>query len=99
MPCTYTFRALLDRQEEPMPDYTDEEYDALDEYYTKNPPKVSGDGKSGFFAKHKGSQIPGHVIIVDDLSADWLRVKAAAEHTTPEEIVSELVRKEISQTV
>jgi hypothetical protein len=76
-----------------MPDYTDEEYDALDEYYTKNPPKVSGDGKNGFFAKHKG-----HVIIVDDLSADWLRIKAAAEHTTPEAIVGQLVRKEISQT-
>jgi hypothetical protein len=76
-----------------MPDYTDAEYDALDEYYTKNPPKVSGDGKSGFFAQHKG-----HVIIVDDLSADWLRVKAAAEHTTPEVIVGQLIRKEISQT-
>jgi hypothetical protein len=35
-----------------MPDLTDEEYDALDEYYTKNPPKLSGNGKSGFFAKH-----------------------------------------------
>jgi hypothetical protein len=76
-----------------MPDYTDEEYDALDEYYTKNPPKVSGDGKSGFFVKHKG-----HAIIVDDLSADWLRIKAAAEHTTPEAIVGQLVRKEISRT-
>jgi hypothetical protein len=75
-----------------MPDYTDAEYDALDEYYTKNPPKVSGDGKSGFFAQHKG-----HVIIVDDLSADWLRIKAAAEHTTPEVIVGQLIRKEISQ--
>jgi hypothetical protein len=75
-----------------MPDYSDKEYDALDEYYTKNPPKVSGDGKSGFFAQHKG-----HVIIVDDLSADWLRVKAAAEHTTPEAIVGQLVRKEISR--
>ncbi|MDR1470637.1 MAG: hypothetical protein LBT00_15265 [Spirochaetaceae bacterium] len=80
-----------------MPDYTDEEYDALDEYYTKNPPRVSGDGKSGFFAKHKG-QSPGHVIIVDDLSADWLRIKAVAEHTTPEAIIGQLVRKEIART-
>ncbi len=32
-----------------MPDLTDEEYDALDEYYTKNPPKLSGNGKSGFY--------------------------------------------------
>jgi hypothetical protein len=74
-----------------MPDYTDAEYDALDEYWTKKPPKVSGDGKSGFFARHKG-----HVIIVDDLSADWLRIKAAAEHTTPEVIVGRLVREKIA---
>ena len=71
-----------------MPDYTDKEYDALDEYYTKNPPKVSGDGKSGFFAKHKG-----HIIVVDDLSANC--IKAAAEHTTPEAIIGALVRREI----
>jgi hypothetical protein len=81
-----------------MPDYTDEDYDMLDEYYTKNPPKVSGDGKNGFFAKHDGPQVPGHIIIVDDLSADWLRIKAAAEHTTPEAIIGALVRKEILRT-
>jgi hypothetical protein len=86
-----------------MPDYTDEEYDALDEYYTKNPPKVSGEGKGGFFAQRQGpkvpgAQVPGQVIVVDDLSADWLRIKAAAEHTTPEAIVNQLVRNEISRT-
>jgi hypothetical protein len=26
--------------EEAMPDMTEEEYDALDEYYTKNPPQI-----------------------------------------------------------
>ncbi|MCL1813945.1 MAG: hypothetical protein FWG29_10565 [Treponema sp.] len=77
-----------------MSDLTDEEYDALDEHYTKNPPKLSGNGKSGFFAKHaeKGSSL----IFIDDLSADWLRIKATAAHTTPEAIISELVRKEIA---
>jgi hypothetical protein len=74
-----------------MPDLTDEEYDALDEYYTKNPPKLTGNGKSGFFAQHTG-----HVFFVDDLSADWLRIKAAAEHTTPEAIIGALVREKIA---
>ena len=61
-------------------DLTDEEYDALDEYYTKNPLKLSGNGKSGFFAKHaeKGNT----VIFIDDLSANWLRIKAEATNTT-----------------
>ena len=79
-----------------MPDLTDEEYDALDEYYTKNPPKLSGDGKSGFFAKHteKGNTL----IFVDDLSANWLRIKAEANNTTPEAIIRQLVNKEIAAT-
>jgi len=38
-----------------MPRMTDEEADALDELVTRNPPRVSGDGKSGFFMKHKGN--------------------------------------------
>ncbi|MCL2215369.1 MAG: hypothetical protein FWC06_09250 [Treponema sp.] len=77
-----------------MPDLTDEEYDALDEYYTKNPPKLSGNGKSGFFAKHaeKGNTL----IFVDDLSANWLRIKAEAANTTPQAIIRELVGKEIA---
>ena len=74
-----------------MPDLTDEEYDALDEYWTKHTPKVSGNGKSGFFAKHAG-----HVTFIDSLSADWLRIKATANHTAPETIIGELVRKEIA---
>jgi len=38
-----------------MPRMTEEEADALDELVTKNPPRVSGDGKNGFFMKHKGN--------------------------------------------
>jgi len=74
-----------------MPDLTDEEYDALDEYWTANTPKVSGNGKNGFFAKRAGK-----VVFVDDLSADWLRIKATARNTTVEAIIGELVRKEIA---
>ena len=74
-----------------MPYLTDEEYDALDEHWTKHTPKVSGNGKSGFFAKRAG-----RVVFVDNLSADWLRIKAAANHTTPEAIIGDWVRKEIA---
>ena len=73
---------------------TDEEYDALDEYWTEHTPKVSGNGKRGFFAKHRGN-----VVFIDDLSAGWLRVKAAASNTTPEAIIGELVRAEIVKAV
>ena len=76
-----------------MPDLTDEEYDALDEYWTANTPKLSGNGKNGFFARHAG-----HVVFVDSLSADWLRIKAAANNTTPEAVIGELVRAEIARS-
>jgi hypothetical protein len=70
---------------------TDEEADALDELVTKNPPKVSGDGKSGFFMKHKSS-----IIILNDISAAWLRVRSEATHKTPSELVSDMVREKIA---
>jgi len=74
-----------------MPALTEEEYDALDEYYTKNPPKVSGDGKSGFFMKHKGN-----VIIVNDVTATYLRARADTVHKSPSEIVDEMVQERIT---
>jgi hypothetical protein len=70
---------------------TDEEADYWDEYYTKNPPKVSGDGKSGFFVKHKGS-----IVILDDLSATYLHARSEGSNKTPSEIISELVREKIA---
>ena len=77
-----------------MPDLTEEEYDALDEYYTKNPPEVSGDGKSGFFMQHKGN-----IIIVNDTTATYLRVKADAVHKTPSELVDEMIQEKIAAIV
>jgi len=76
-----------------MPDLTDQEYDALDEYWTVNTPKLSGNGKSGFFAQNTGQ-----VVFIDSFSADWLRIKAAAKNTTPEAVIKELVLAEISKS-
>jgi len=44
-----------------MRDLTDEKYNALDELWTNNPPEVSGDGKSGFFMRHRDE-----LVILDD---------------------------------
>ncbi|GHT90602.1 hypothetical protein FACS1894137_19870 [Spirochaetia bacterium] len=72
---------------------TEEEAWALDEYYTRNSPKLSGDGKSGFIARHsaKGDTM----IFVDDVAATWLRIRAEAEHKSITEIIGELVREKI----
>jgi hypothetical protein len=77
-----------------MPDLTEEEYDALDEYYTKNPPEVSGDGKNGFFMQHKGN-----IIIVSDTTATYLRVKAESVHKTPSELIDEMIQEQIAAAV
>ena len=77
-----------------MANLTEEEYNALDEYYTKNPPKVDPSKKgTGFFSKRTAS---AHTITIDSLSADYLNIKAMATHKTPAEIISELVQKEIA---
>jgi hypothetical protein len=70
---------------------TEEESDALDELWTKTTPKISGDGKNGFFMKHKD-----HIIIVDDVSAAYLRARADAKGKTPGEIVGDLIREKIA---
>ena len=40
-----------------MPDLTEEEYDALDEYWTKNTPKLGPNG-TGFFSQRKTASGP-----------------------------------------
>jgi len=70
---------------------TDEEADALAEQVVKNPPKVSGDGKSGLFTKHRGN-----IVILDDVSAAWLRATSEAAQKTPSELVSQMIREKMS---
>ena len=66
-----------------MPDLTEEEYDALDEYWTKNTPKVGPNG-TGFVSRREA-----RLFGLDDLSADYLLTKAIADHKTPAEIIND----------
>jgi len=74
-----------------MPRMTDEETQELANEFAKNPPKVTGDGKSGIFMKHKGN-----IVILDDVSATWLRVTSESSHKTPSDLVSEMIREKMS---
>ena len=71
---------------------TDEEADALDEYYTRNPPKPGPNG-TGFFTQRRKA---ARSITVDSLSADWLLTKAIADHKTPADIIGDMVRERIA---
>ena len=73
-----------------MKEMTDEEADRLDEYYTKNPPKVDL-SKNGGFAKKSF-----RMIAIDSLSEDYLFTRAIATHKTPTELISEMVQERIA---
>jgi len=77
-----------------MPDLTNEEYIALAEKYTKNPPTPGPNG-TGFFAQRKAAQ-PALSITVDSETAHYLTTKAATDHKTPADIISELVQEKIA---
>ena len=72
---------------------TDAESDALDEYYTKNPPLVDP-RKNGGFAKKSFK-----LVAIDDFCADYLMTKALSDHKTPDQIINEIVRERIAAAV
>ena len=72
---------------------TEEEADALDEKWTKNPPKPGPNG-TGFFAQRKAARM----ITVDSFSANYLLTKAIAAQKTPAEIIGEMIQREITAT-
>jgi hypothetical protein len=74
-----------------MTDLTDEEYDALDEYYTKN--TIMPVGKPGFFARNG--------LVLGDVAPDtaaYLRAQATVSHKTQAEIVDALVREKLTKS-
>jgi len=73
-----------------MKDLTDEEYDALDDYYTANPPDVDPSKNGGFAAK------PFRMVAVDSPAADWIMARALATNRTTGDIINEMIQKEIA---
>ena len=71
---------------------TDEEAARLDAKWTKEAPKPGPNG-TGYFTQCKKT---AHTITIDNVTANYLLTKAAADHKTPAEIIGELVQKEIA---
>ena len=69
---------------------TDEEYDALDEYYTKNLPDVDP-RKNRLLDKDAPN-----MVVVDDFSIRWLMVKAIETEKSTSEIINAMIQKEIA---
>ena len=83
-----------------MPDLTEEEYDALDEKWTKNPPKPGPNG-TGFFAQRKMELAAqsARSITVDSFTADYLIDKAKAARKTPADIISDMVQEKLAVAI
>ena len=69
---------------------TEEEAEAWDEKWTKNPPKPGPNG-TGFFAQRKAAR----TITVDAFSANYLLTKAIAARKTPADIIGDMIQQEI----
>ena len=87
----------MSRRIDKMPDMTEEEYDALDEKWTKNPPRPGPNG-TGFFAQRKAALASqsARSITVDSFTADYLLTRAIATHKTPADVISEMVQEQIA---
>ncbi|GAB6391033.1 MAG: hypothetical protein MdMp014T_0406 [Treponematales bacterium] len=72
---------------------TEEEADALDEYYTKNPPKVDPRRKGGVFTRQREM-----LDVLDRVSADYIMTQAMAANKMPVEVIGEMVRERITAT-
>lgn len=73
-----------------MPDMTEEEAARLDKYYTENTVETVR-GKPGTFAKHRARMLE-----FDALSAQYLQIKANADHKSIYEVIGDMVRHELA---
>jgi len=73
-----------------MPDMNDEEYDALDERWTKTTPNVNF-ARPGVFARQRAL-----LEVLDKVTADYIIAKAVANNQTPAQIIGKMVHQEIA---
>ena len=76
-----------------MNDMTEEEADALDEYFTKNLPKV--DPSKGGITTRQGFRM----VAIDRISEDYLLTMALATKKSPTELIGDMVRERLAVSI
>ena len=71
----------------------DEEYDALDERWTKTTPKVNFD-RPGLFARQRAL-----LDVLDKVTASYIMSRAEATNQTPAQVINKIVHQEIAATI
>ena len=74
-------------------DMTDEEYDALDEELTRNPPRIISDGSD--WLSQREIRISG----LKNMTIQYLLTRAKAANKSPVQIIDELVSEKVAATV
>ena len=74
-------------------DMTDEEYDALDEELTRNPPRIISNGSDWL------SQREFRILGLKNMTIQYLLTKAKADNKSPVQIIDELVSEKIAASV
>ena len=73
-----------------MTDMTDDEYNALDERWTKTTPKVNF-ARPGVFARQRAL-----LEVLDKITANYILTRAEATNQTPAQVINKIVRQEIA---
>ena len=73
-----------------MADMTDEEYDELDERWTKTTPKVNF-ARPGVFARQRAL-----LDVLDKISVNYIITQAEMNNQTPAQVISRIVHQEIA---
>jgi len=73
-------------------DMTDEEYDALDEELTRNPPRIISNGND--WLSQREIRISG----LKNMTIQYLLTKAKATNKSPVQIIDELVSEKVAAT-
>ena len=71
-------------------DMTDEEYDALDEELTRNPPRIISNGRD--WLSQREIRISG----LKNMTIQYLLAKANAANKSPAQIIDELVSEKVA---
>ena len=75
-----------------MPILTEEEAEALDELLTATTPEVNPNVEGPFIKNYRRSMM----VALDQFSAQYLQSRMLADHKTPTDIISEMIRERIA---
>lgn len=73
---------------------TEEEANTLDEFYTKNPPKIDLSKKGSYFTRQREL-----LDVLDDVAADYIIARSISSNKMLSQIIGKMVREKIAASM